>query len=107
MKKHFAALVVSSLVLLFSCKKTDEVTRSTTICSEKAVMHYIYPPIPDMCQTWISVDQNIYIPVSVDTAFLHDSLNIKFCAKYSGTNIPCGLITTTYPQVEIQSMQVR
>jgi hypothetical protein len=105
MKKILIALCVLA-VAAAGCKKQNSNGHSP-ICSSNTVVYYIYPPVPDICQLWITVDTTIYIPVSLDTAFMHDSLKVNLCYTPTGDSDICGFVAYKYPRMVVNSISRR
>ena len=96
----FAAL----LVLAFcGCKKNDN--QNTVYCSDNGQIHYVAVVYPDVCQLLVSVDNNLYVPLALDSTFLTDSLKVKLCYTFTGDSQYCGFINYKYRQIDIKSIQ--
>lgn len=71
------------------------------------MVHYIYPPIPDICEEWIGIDTLMYIPDSIPTAYRVDSLPVKICYTLTGTYSYCGFAALKHPVIAITSIERR
>jgi len=106
MKKIICAVAVVVFGVLTGCKKCEQVTTASgTIYCDSAMVRYHALVIPDICQLSIKTGNTYYLPVTLDNAFLVDSLPVKMCYTFTGDSDFCGFVNVKYAHIDIKAIQ--